>query len=572
MSSAERCEPAATLFAETKDRMDSTPTDEKPHKKSPSEVSSLAQLPWSRVIVSVLGMLLAMLMAVLDQTIVATALPRVAADLQGFDQFAWVFSAYMLASTTSIPIMGKLSDMYGRKWVLVGGVVVFLVGSALCGSAQDMIQLIFFRGIQGLGAGSIIANSYAVVGDVFPPAQRGKWMGVVGAVFALAIVAGPLAGGYITDHLTWRWIFFLNLPIGLVALAVILAGMVNVRYTRVKARIDYGGLATLVAIVIPFLLALTWAGQEFSWSSPQIVGLFAFSGLMAALFILVERRADEPIIPGFLFANPIFAVTVAATFLTAIGMFGGIMFIPLFVQGVIGSSATNAGMVLMPAMLSGVASAVVAGQIISRTGHYRLVAIGGVSVMAVGAYLFTRLDVHSSSTDAIRAMGIAGAGLGATLPTFMISVQNAFPHHMLGVVTASVQFFRNIGGAVGTAVLGSFMTIRLGDWMSTSFPPTAVDSLPPEVAEKLRDPQTLLDPGAMSRIEELAAQGESSAVALQIVEGGLRAALATALHDVFLLALGVTLLAVVVTLFFREIPLRKTMLETVERADVPGPD
>ena len=512
-----------------------------------------------------------MLLAALDQTIVATALPRVVADLGGFQQFAWVFTAYMLASTTSIPIMGKLSDMYGRKWVLVGGVVIFLIGSAMSGVSQDMIQLILSRGIQGLGAGSIIANSYAVVGDVFPPAQRGKWMGVVGAVFALAIVAGPLAGGYLTDHLSWRWIFFVNIPIGLVALAVILAGMVNVRPTQARFGVDYRGVTFLIATVVPLLLALTWAGKEFPWDSPQILGLFVFSGAMAMVLLIAERRAAEPIIPGFLFANPIFTVGVIATFLTAVSMYAGIMFIPLFVQGVIGSSATNAGLTLIPAMLSAVISAVIAGQIISRTGRYRFLAIGGVSLMAIGIYLFTRLDAHSSSTDAIRYMVVAGVGLGATLPTFMISIQNAFPDHALGVSTASVQFFRNIGGAVGTAVLGSFMATRLGDWLSSASATEATAGLPSKISEQLRDPQALLNPTAMSRIRGLA-ELEKSGPALETMEEGLRSALASAMHDVFILALAITLLAVVVTLFLKEIPLRDTMLETRPGPGNPGDD
>ena len=555
--------------------------DSTPARESPAEVTSLAQLPWSRIIVSVLGMLLAMLLAALDQTIVATALPRVVADLGGLDQFAWVFTAYMLASTTSIPIMGKLSDMYGRKRVLAGGVAIFLLGSALCGGAQDMLQLILFRALQGLGAGSIIANSYAVVGDVFPPAQRGKWVGIVGVVFALAIVVGPLAGGYVTDHFGWRWIFLLNLPVGFVALMVILVGMADVRDPQVSPSVDFRGIVTLIASVVPLLLAFTWAGKELTWSSPQIIGLFLFSGLMAVLFFLAERRAREPIIPGFLFVNPIFAVGVLATFLTAIVMFAGIMFIPLFVQGVIGSSATNAGMTLIPMMLSGVVSAIIAGQIISRTGRYRILAIGGVSIMALGSYLFTRLDAHSSTTDAVRYMVIAGVGLGATLPTFMISVQNAFPHHALGVATASVQFFRNIGGALGTAVLGSYMTIRLGDWLSNSLSSEATNSLPPQVMEQLRDPQALIDPVALSRIEDLATQGENGAAALETLETvieGLRAALAAAMHDVFLLGLGIMLLAVVATLFLREIPLRQTMgllppgVEHSAEADATNPD
>ena len=539
-----------------------------------AELVSLGQLSWTRIMMGVLGTLLALLLAALDQTIVATALPRVVADLGGFDQFAWVFAAYMLASTTSIPIMGKLSDIYGRKWVLVGGVVIFLVGSALCGIAQDMMQLIFFRGIQGLGAGSIIANSYAVMGDVFPPAQRGKWTWVVASVFVIAIIVGPLAGGYVTDQLSWRWIFFVNIPVGFVALVVILVGMVNVRVPQASKSINYWGVVTLVACVVPLLLALTWAGKEFPWSSPQVVGLFVLAAVMSVLFLWTEAHADEPIIPRSLFGNPIFTIAVVVTFLTSIVMFGGIMFIPLFVQGVIGSSATNAGMTLIPVLLSGVAAAIVAGQIISRTGQYRILAIGGVSVLAVGVYLFTRLDADSSSRDATWYMVVAGAGLGATLPTFMISAQNAFPHHMLGVVTASLQFFRNIGGAVGTAVLGSFMTTRLGDWMSDAGPAKAAESLPPEIVEQLRDPQALLDPGVVSRISQVAVQEEGGAAALGVVVEAIRETLATAMHEVFLLGLAITLLAVVVTLFLKEIPLRSTMAETEAStaADGSSPD
>ena len=541
-------------------------------RTGPGEVASLAELPRTRIAISVLGMLLAMLLAALDQTIVATALPRVVADLGGFGQFAWVFSAYMLASTVSIPIMGKLSDIYGRKRVLAVGLVIFMAGSALSAGAQDMTQLILFRGIQGLGAGSIFANSYLVVADVLPPVQRGKWMGVVGAVFALAIITGPLVGGYVTDHLNWRWIFFLNLPVGVVVLVVILVGMANIRDGRARQKIDFRGFTILIATVVPLLLALTWAGREFPWASPQILGLFILSGAMALLFLWAEARADEPLIPRSLFSNPIFTVAVVATFLTAIVMYSGIMFIPLFVQGVIGSSATSAGMVLIPSMLSGVVSAVVAGQIISRTGHYRILAVGGVSVMALGIYLLTRLDAQSSSAEAVRYMAVAGAGLGATLPTFMIAVQNAFPHSTLGVVTASLQFFRNIGGAVGTSVLGSFMAMRLGDWLSSSSSPEAMAALPPQVAEQLRDPHALMNPGAMTRLRELAGQQQDGGQALMEVEEGLRGALAGAMQEVFFLALGITLLAVLVTLFFREIPLRSTIFEPRREAEVTSPD
>ena len=539
-------------------------------RESPRGTVSLSQLPRSRIIFTVLAVLLSMLLAALDQTIVATALPRVVADLGGFGEFAWVFTAYMLASTVSIPIMGKLSDIYGRKRVLAGGVVVFLAGSVLCGSAQNMLLLILFRGLQGLGAGSIFAISYAVVGDVFPPAQRGKWTGVVGAVFALAIILGPLAGGFVTDHLSWRWIFFINVPTGVLTLVLILAGMADVRAPDVSPSIDYRGLIALIACLVPFLLALTWAGTDYPWASPQVAGLLVFSAVMAVLFLIAEGRAWEPLFPRALLRNPIFTVAMLATFLTAIGMYGAIMFIPLFVQGVTGSSATDAGFTLVPSMLTGVISAVIAGQVISRTGRYKLLAVGGVFFMVVGAVLFTRLDTGSSRADAVWYMAIAAAGLGATLPAFMISVQNAFSHNVLGVVSASVQFFRNIGGAVGTAVLGSFMAIRLGDWLAISFPTQSVEAMSPEVADLVRDPQAILNPGSMARIRNLAAEGEGGTEALKVVEEGLRAALSTALHDVFLLGLGITVVALVVTLLYKEIPLRKTMLEPPAEAESPG--
>ena len=539
---------------------------------SAAEPVSQHQLPWARILVSVLGVLVAMLLAALDQTIVATALPSMVADLGGFEEFAWVFTAYMLGATTVIPIMGKLSDMYGRKWVLAGGVVVFMVGSALSGISQDMLQLILSRGIQGLGAGSIIANSYSVVADFLPPAKRGQWMGVIGTVSILAVVMGPLAGGYVTDHLTWRWIFFVNLPVGFVALAVILGGLSNVRNSEVKPSIDYRGIVTLVACAVPLLLALTWAGNEFAWFSPQILGLLLFSGLMAAIFLLAERRAEEPLIPSFLFTSPIFVVGVAVTFLTAVVTYGGVMFVPLFVQGVVGSSATNAGFVLMPAMLAGVASAIVAGQIISRTGHYRVLAIGAACILAAAVYLLTLLDTSSSSAHAIRFAVVAGAGVGAIVPTIIIAVQNAFPHHMLGVVTSSIQFFRSIGGALGTAVLGSFMTMRLGNWLSNSLSQEAVDAMPATAVERLRDPQALMNPGAMDQIRELAGEGEGGAEALAVVVEGLRTALAAAMHDVFLLGLGIAVVAAVITLFLREIPLRETIAEPARKADVGSTD
>jgi EmrB/QacA subfamily drug resistance transporter len=550
--------------------MDSPYSSDDASRRSELSAGRLGQSPWPRAAASMAGVLLALLLAALDQTIVATAMPSIVADLGRFDQFAWVFSCYMLASTTSIPIMGKLSDMYGRKWVLVAGVFIFLAGSALCGSAQNMVQLILFRGVQGVGAGSIIGNSYAVLGDVSTPMHRGRWMGFVGGVFAVAVVLGPLAGGFITDHASWRWIFFLNIPLGLLALLIILAGMANVRDPEVTRSLDLFGLVALIASVVPLLLALTLGGKEYPWASSQVVGLLAVSAVMGLVFLWAERRAREPLIPGALFANPIFTVAIVVTFLTSISAYAGIMFIPLFVQGVIGSSATSAGVTLMPALLSVVVSGVVAGQIISQTGNYRIMAVGGTFVMAAGVFLFTRLDAQSSNADALVYMVVAGVGVGATLPTLMVSVQNAFSHHMLGVATASLQFFRSIGGAVGTGVLGSFMTARLATSVEGPAALEAAKSLPAEVVAELRDPQVLLDPGTMARLGEAAGQGEGGATLAVLVEG-LRGSLASAMHDVFLLGLGVTAVAAVVSLFLRQIPLQKS-IQAGSNLEKGGPD
>ncbi|MEE9202304.1 MAG: DHA2 family efflux MFS transporter permease subunit, partial [Dehalococcoidia bacterium] len=354
----------------------------------PEELQSLSTLPRSTIVVTVIGVLLGLLLAALDQTIVATALPRIVSDLGGFDRFAWVFTAYMLASTAGLPIAGKLSDIYGRKPLYLVGIAIFILGSILSGTSQTMMQLILFRGLQGLGAAVIMANAFAVVGDIFPPAERGKWMGIFGAVFGLASIVGPLTGGYITDNLSWRWVFYVNLPVGLVAAAVLLAAMPHLRDRSVKRKIDFTGAATLVAAVVSLLLALTWAGNTYPWVSPQVIGLMSFSAAMLLVFWMVERRAAEPVLPPILFANRIFNVAMGVTLLTGIAMFGTIIFLPLFIQVVIGASATWSGAVLTPMMLSLVVGSAVSGQIISRTGHYRFLGVAGMAIMSVALYLF----------------------------------------------------------------------------------------------------------------------------------------------------------------------------------------
>ena len=340
-----------------------------------------ATLGRGRLIAILIGVMLGMLLAALDQTVVGTALPRIVANLGGLEHYAWVATAYLLASTVSIPIYGKLSDIYGRRIFFISGMVIFLIGSALSGTSQDMTQLIIYRGIQGLGAGAMMPLAIAIIGDIFPPSERGKWQGLITSVFGLATILGPILGGTITDNWGWRWVFYVNMPIGVIA--ILTAGLVLPgALRRVQHTIDYSGAAALIAFAVPLLLAFSWAGTQYAWNSWQIIGLFIFSAVMLVAFILIELRAAEPIISPRLFKNSIFLVSTIAMFMLSAGMFGAILYLPLFVQAVTGNTATNSGVVLTPMMLGFMFSSIVGGQILSRTGRYKILAIFGFSVAA----------------------------------------------------------------------------------------------------------------------------------------------------------------------------------------------
>src|SRR5213080_1072771 len=410
-----------------------------------------------RLILIIIGVLLGMLLAALDQTIVGTALPRIVANLGGLEHYAWVVTAYLLASTVSVPIYGKLSDIYGRRLFFMAGMVIFLAGSALAGTSQNMTELIIYRGIQGLGAGAMMPIAMAIIGDLFPPAERGKWQGLIVAVFGLASIVGPTLGGWITDNWGWRWVFYVNMPVGV--LAILTAGIVMPKLvTRRQHIIDYLGVVTLIAGTVPLLLAFSWAGTQYAWGSWQIISLFSFSVVMLITFFLVEMRATEPIISPQLFKNSIFTVSTIAMFLVSAGMFGAILYLPLFVQGVLGNTATDSGLVLTPLMLGFMFSSIVGGQLLSRTGRYKILAMIGFTIAAIGMFMLSRMTSSTSQSEVVRNMLVTGLGIGVMMSLFTIVVQNAFPYRQLGEVTATLTFFRSIGSTVGVAVMGTIMT------------------------------------------------------------------------------------------------------------------
>ena len=511
------------------------------------------------------GLMLALFLASLDQTVVSTAMPRIIADLGGFDRFTWVTTAYLVASTTTVPIVGRLSDLYGRKVFFLSGIVVFLVGSVLAGVSQSMNQLIVFRAIQGIGGGSMMALSFTTVGDLFPPAERGKYQGVVAAVFGLSSVIGPTLGGFITDNLSWNWIFYVNVPLGLPVIALFIRFFPNTRPERRTVRLDYPGMALLV--IVPLLIGLSLGGVQYEWLSLQIAGILVFAAVMTAAFVLVERRAEDPIMPLSIYANPVVSISLVAVFITGFAMFGSIIFIPLFFQGVLGASATSSGSFLTPMMMSMVVAAALSGQALSRLGgHYRLQGLIGIAIMTCGVVLTSRMTPETSFGQAVASIMVIGLGLGITFPSFTIAVQNASPAGQLGAVTSATQFYRSIGGALGLAVLGSFMANRFAAGLQDSLPPAIRQALPADqLAQMEENPQALVNPQAMDALRagfaDRGPQGE--AIVTQLIDA-LQETLASAISSVFVVVAVALAVAFVVTIFLREVPLRG-------RASGPGP-
>jgi EmrB/QacA subfamily drug resistance transporter len=481
------------------------------------------------------ALMLGMLLAALDQTIVSTALPTIVGDLGGLKHLSWVVTSYLLASTTSTPLYGKLGDMYGRKGIFQLAIVVFLAGSVLSGAAQSMTELVLCRGLQGIGAGGLMVGAQAIIGDLVPPRERGRYMGLMGSVFAFASVVGPLLGGFFVDTLSWRWVFYVNLPIGVVALMVTATRLHLPHRERSPHRVDYLGAALLAAGATALILLTTWGGNEYAWNSGVIIGLGIAGVALLVLFVFREKRAAEPVIPLRLFRSGPFSVTSGTALLVGLAMFGALTFLPLFLQVVDGASPTGSGLLMLPLMAGLLAASISSGRLITRIGRYKVFPVAGAAIMTAGMFLLSLLDVHTARSTSSLYMLVIGVGIGMLMPVLVLVAQNSASPRDIGAATSTATFFRSIGGSVGVAVFGAIFAARLGSEIARLVPRGSLGHV---------DSRTLL--GSPAVMKQLPAS----------VRDPLMHAFSNSLHTVFLAGVGFTACAFLLTLALREVPLR----------------
>ncbi|KAB2336130.1 MFS transporter [Cytobacillus depressus] len=515
----------------------------------------MGELTQKKKVTIMMAIMMAMFFSAINQTIVSTAMPRIIAILGGMDHYTWVITIYMLTSTIATVLVGKLSDIYGRKPFILAGIVFFMIGAFLSGFSKDIYQMITYRGIQGLGAGVIMASAFTAVGDLFSPRERGKWMGIMMAVFSFSSVIGPLLGGWLVDHMDWKWLFWIFLPLGIVAFGMILMFFPKVE-RKESEKIDFLGSLFLSLTIIAMLLGFSWAGTKYDWGSVEILGLFSAAIVFLGIFILVESKAKSPVLPLSLFRNDIVTISNSVGFIMNAGMMGALIYLPFFVQGVEGISPTYSGYVTMPMSIAMLAVSAITGNLITKTGKYKRFAIIGMPIMILGMVIMAFMN---SVWMAVVAMIVFGLGLGTGMPVFSITVQNAVSPAQLGVATASSQLFRNMGGTIGIAVMGTIMQSSLVKNMKnlSSGGGSDLTKLDPKTAEQLsvfNSPEMLLDHPKLEQMTQTLPP-DIQTVVTQMIDT-LRDALSASLTTVFLAGAALLVVALLLTLFLREIPLR----------------
>jgi len=486
------------------------------------------------------ALMLGMFLAALDQTIVSTALPTIVGDLGGLNHLSWVVTSYLLASTVTTPIYGKLGDMYGRKPIFLAAIVIFLVGSMLAGLSQSMTELIGFRALQGAGAGGLMVSAQAIIADIVPPRQRGRYMGLIGSVFAVASVAGPLLGGFFVDQISWRWVFYVNMPIGALAILIVVFRL-RLHVPPTHHRIDYVGATLLTGGVGALILLTTWGGSQYPWGSPTIAGLGIGGVILLAAFVWQERRAAEPILPLTLFRSSVFSVASAMALTIGMAMFGAIIFIPLYLQLVYGVSATSSGLRMLPLIVGLLVASIASGRAISRIGRYKIFPIAGTAILVPGMFLLSRLGVSTAPWLASVYMLVVGIGIGLVMQVLVLVVQNDAKPENIGVTTSTATFFRSVGGSFGVAIFGTIFAARLSHQLS-HFPRSVVARLGSGVQ---------LSPAAAKRLPPA-------------VHADFLHAFANALHGVFLWGVAIAVIPFVLSWFLKEVPLRTTLHESAE--------
>ncbi|WP_062308697.1 MDR family MFS transporter [Alicyclobacillus sendaiensis] len=508
--------------------------------------------------------LLTMFFSSLDQTVVSTAMPTVISDLHGLNLYTWVFTAYMITSSITVPIYGKLSDVFGRKPFYLFGLVMFGIGSAVSGQAHSMMELVWARAVQGIGAGAMMSMPRATVGDIFSPKERARWMGVMMAVFGLSSIVGPAIGGFITDNWSWRWVFYVNLPFVVLAIAGVVFALPRVR-TKDQVKVDWQGAALLTIGLVPILLALSWAGSKYAWGSLDIVGLLAGGALILVAFVLWETRAADPLVAPWLFRNRVFTTSLLLQLFVGMAMFGSLMYLPIFVQGVIGLNAQNSGWVMTPMMGGFMVGSMVSGQVMSRTGRYRHVAWLSGAVIVVGSVLLNRVNVHTSWPTIMVDMIVLGVGIGALMPLMNMAVQNAFPYRVMGTVNASQQFVSSLGGVIASPVFGTVLNHAFSRKLRELLPPS-LSAMKSNLGSV--NPQALLTAQAQKAI---AAQfdrlGSAGHALYHELMQAVKLSLTYGIQQLFLVGLVFSVLTFVGTFFLPEVKLKGDEYFRAEEAE-----